>query len=429
MSEAVPVVEAGPGIGLVLAGGAARGAYQVGVIEHLVTRVADDLGYEIPLDIFCGTSVGGMNACMMAAHADQPRGRAAHMVAVWTSLQVDYLLRPTTRSMFDLARGVLGRGTSILEAGAVLDPTPLAELLQRSIPFERIDTHLRSGRLRAVTVTATQLATGRGVVFVQRRRAHPAPWSLTHPLLPRPVRLRAIHTLASAAVPLLFPAVRIEGRYFSDGGLAQNVPLSPARRLGARALIVVNPKHATEPAPEEFASRAQDEEAPTALFLLGKTLNALLVDRIDNELDRFEKINAILDAGTRSFGPGFIDALNAELGNDERTGLQRIGVVHIRSSVNIPKLAAEYVRHPRFHVPGVLGRVMKRVAEDETIRDADLLSYVLFDGEFAGRLIEIGRMDAASHHERLCALVDDAVRAHRDGAPPPDESGDAGELG
>jgi NTE family protein len=406
--------EGTPGIGLVLAGGAARGAYQVGVLEHLVTRVADDLGYDVPLDILCGTSVGAMNACMMAAHADQPRGRAAHMVAVWTSLQIDDLLRPTTRSVLDVARGVMGRGTSILEAGALLDPTPLAELLQRSIPFERIDTHLRSGRLRAVTVTSTQLTSGRGVVFVQRRRAHPAPWSESHQVAPRSVRLRAVHTLASAALPLLFPAVRIDGRYYSDGGLKQNVPLSPARRLGARALIVVNPKHASPPLPVETPHHPPEEAAPTTLFLLGKTLNALLVDRIDNELDRFEKINAILEAGAKRFGEGFTDALNTELGYEAGAGLQRIDVVHIRSSVNIPRLAAEYVRHPRFHVPGVIGRVMKRVAHDETIRDADLLSYVLFDGEFAGRLIEIGRMDAAAHHARLCQLVDDAVRAHRE---------------
>ena len=413
----VPEEASTPGIGLVLAGGAARGAYEVGVLDHIVHRVAEDLGYEVPLDILCGTSVGGMNACMMAAHADQPRGRVAHMVSVWTSLSVDELLRPAARSIFDVARGLLGRGTSILEVGALLDPTPLAELLTRSIPFERIDTHLRSGRLRAVTVTATQLTSGRSVVFVQRRRAHPAPWPESHQVAPRAVRLRAIHTLASSALPLLFPAVRIDGRYYSDGGLRQNVPLSPARRLGARALIVVNPKHA--PAAPGHADgdelhRVRDESPPNALFLLGKTLNALLVDRIDNELDRFEKINAILDAGTRIHGATFNDALNRELGYEPNAGLQRIDVVHIRSSINIPQLAAEYVRHPRFHVPGVLGRMMKHVAHADTISDADLLSYVLFDGEFAGRLIEIGRMDAQATHERLCGLVDNAVKRHRE---------------
>jgi NTE family protein len=233
-------------------------------------------------------------------------------------------------------------------------------------------------------------------------------------MAPRPARLRAVHALASAALPLLFPPVRIDGRFHLDGGLRQNVPLSPARRLGARGLIVINPKHATvarvgEPPGEPHR---YEETPPSALSLLGKTLNALLVDRIDNELDRFEKLNAVLDAGTKLYGPGFTDALNAELGRERSATLQRLGVVHIRSSVDIPKLASEYVRHPRFHVPGVLGRMMKRVASGDG--DADLLSYVLFDGEFAGRLVEIGRMDGRAHHEALCKLVDGAVKAHRE---------------
>jgi len=407
-----------PGVALVLAGGAARGAYQVGVLEHIVERVSDELGYEVPLDILCGTSVGAMNACMLAAHADEPRGRVAHMIGVWTGLSIDELLRPAARSVVDLARGLIGGSSSLLDAGALLDPTPLAELLGRSTPFERIDTHLRAGRLRAVSVTATQLENGRGVVFVQRRRAQPAPWSEAHPMAPRPARLRAVHALASAALPLIFPPVRIDGRYHLDGGLRQNVPLSPARRLGARALIVINPKHATNPVTLGSSGdlRHYEETPPNALSLLGKTLNALLVDRIDNELDRFEKINAVLDAGTKLYGTGFTEALNAELGRERGATLQRLGVVHIRSSVDIPKLAAEYVRHPRFHFPGVLGRMMKRVASGGELGDADLLSYVLFDGEFAGRLVEIGRMDGRTHHEALCKLVDDAVKAHREAA-------------
>ncbi len=409
----VPVSSRAPGIGLVLAGGAARGAYEVGVLEHIVERVSRDLGYDVPLDILCGTSVGAMNACMMAAFADEPRGRVAQMTAVWTGLEMSELLRPAARGMLDIARGLFGRRVPALDSGALFDPTPLAELLRRAIPFERIDTNLRAGHISAVTVTATQIATGRAVVFVQRRRAQPSPWPATHQVIPRAVRLRAVHTLASSAVPLLYPAVAIEGRYYCDGGLRQNVPLSPARRLGARALIVVNPKHGPQHGPQPELERRREEAFPSPLFLIGKSLNALLLDRIDNELDRFEKINEILEAGTRRFGPSFAEALNEALGYDPGRGLQRLEVVHIRSSVNIPELAADYVREPGFRVPGILGRVMKRLANDEAMREADLLSYVLFDGEFAGRLIEIGRADARARHEDLCRLVDETVTKHR----------------
>ncbi len=410
MSDAIAAHDADAAIGLVLAGGAARGAYEVGVLEHIVEHVSRDLGYDVPLDILSGTSVGAMNVCMLAAYADEPRARVAHLAGVWTELDIGNILRPAARGVFDVARGLFGRGLSGLEAGALFDPTPLAETLRRAIPFERIDTHLRAGRLRSVTVTATQISTGRAVVFVQRRRAQPSPWSTSHHVVPKPVRLRAIHTLASAAVPLLFPAVPIDGRYYCDGGLRQNVPLSPARRLGARALIVVNPKYvAPRPAHDAVLEHAPHEPFPSPLSIVGKALSALLLDRIDNEIDRFEKVNEILDAGTRRFGDAFVRGLNDELGYDPREGLQRLGIVHIRSSIDIPGMAADYVSSPAFRQNGLLGRLMRRIAEDPAMREADLLSYLLFDGEFAGRLIEIGRVDARAYHGALCKLVDDTV--------------------
>jgi NTE family protein len=400
-----------PRMGLVLAGGAARGAYEVGVLEYIAEEVSRDLGRDAPLDILCGTSVGAINVCCLAAWADEPRARCARLASVWTGLRIADVLRPTATGLVDLFRALYGGGARI-DVTAIFDPTPLAHLLQGTIPFERIDTHLRSGRIDAVTVSATQIATGRTVVFTQRARAHPPPFPTTSMVVPRPVRLRPVHTLASAAVPFLFPAVRIEGRYYCDGGLRQNIPLSPARRLGATHMIVVNPKHrrgsdATDPQ----LAIAREEAFPSALFLLGKTLNALLLDRIDNEIDRLEKINEILDAGTRRFGDGFADALNEELGYGSGKGLRKLTTVHIDASENIGTMSADHVRSPHFDVPGVLGRVMKRLAEGEATREADLLSYLLFDGDFAAKLVELGKNDARRHHDALVALFDEHLRA------------------
>jgi NTE family protein len=389
--------------GLVLAGGAARGAYEVGVLEHIVDHVSRDVGFDVPFDVICGTSVGAINACCVAAFADEHRARVARLTSVWTGLKIDQILRPTAGGMLDVARGFFGRRPSV-ETGALFDPTLLAQLLTRSIPYDRIDWQLRQGNISAVTCSATQVATGRTVVFVQRRRAQPSPWPETPAVLPRPVRLRAVHTLASAAVPMMFPAVRINGRYYCDGGLRQNIPISPARRLGATHLVIINPKHRPGSAEGAAVEQAREEAFPSPLFLLGKTLNALLLDRIDNEIDRFEKINSILDAGVRRYGPEFIDNLNDELGKQPGEGLRRLISVHIRSSENIGAIAADYVASPSFHLPGMLGKVMKRLAEGEATREADLLSYLLFDGEFAGRLVEIGRRDAKAHHDELCEL-------------------------
>ena len=381
-------------IALVLAGGAARGAYEVGVVHHLVHDVAQTLGRDVPLDILCGTSVGALNTCGLAAFADEPRKRADRLVDVWTALRVGELMRPDIRGIFASSR-------------ALLDTTGLEKLVASAIPFDRIAENLRAGHVDAVTVSTTQVATGRTVVFVHRAEPGLPPWSLDPTIEPRPCVLTMEHALASAAIPVLFRPVEIDGEYHCDGGLRQNVPLSPARRLGAAGVLVVNPRHIAFP-PEAAAAKEDAKEGPPGPFvLLGKTLNALLLDRIDTDLARLESINRILDAGTRRFGPSFTDELNAELGNLAGRGLRPLRALLIRASSDIGAMSLEFVRSPKFatRVPGALGRVMRRLAEGESARDSDLVSYLLFDGEFARELIELGRADAAARHEELCAFV------------------------
>jgi NTE family protein len=196
--------------------------------------------------------------------------------------------------------------------------------------------------------------------------------------------------------------VAIDGDYHCDGGLRQNVPLSPARRLGAARVLVINPRFISA-APLD--DRGADDLFPGPLFLLGKTLNALLLDRIDTDLARLRTINRILEAGTRYAGPGFVDGLNRELGFPEGQGLRPMGALLVRASRDIGRLAAEYVRTPAFaRISGMNGRLMRRLSEPDSRNEADLLSYLLFDGGFAGQLIEMGRADARARHEELCAF-------------------------
>lgn len=393
-------------IGLVLAGGAARGAYEVGVLDYLVEQVARDLGYDVPLDILSGTSVGAVNVCALAAYADEPRGRVARLVSAWQQLRVAEVVRPRARGLYGLLQTVFGREHRQTAPAALFDATPLEQIIRTTIPFDRIETHLRAQRIRAVAVSATQIATGRTVIFVQRRQAREPLWPGEYNAVPRSVRLRPAHALASGALPLLFPPVLIDGRYYCDGGLRQNVPLSPARRLGAEGLVVVNPRHRRAAAGEPLSRRKRPDDRPSPLFLFGKTLNALLLDRIDHDIDRLEKINDILDAGRERFGDAFAQELNRKLGYAEGRGLRRLSTVHVRSSTNIGELSAAYVRSPGFRVSGVLGRVMRQLAEAEATREADLLSYVLFDGRFAAELIDHGRQDARAHHDELCELFE-----------------------
>ncbi|MGK4003304.1 patatin-like phospholipase family protein [Sorangium sp. So ce1036] len=399
-----------PKIALVLAGGAARGAYEVGVVQHILEEVSRDLGRDVPLDILCGTSVGAINVCGLAAFADEPRSRARRLADVWTRLRIDDLVRLDVRGVLavghDLLRGAGGSPPSSGRHPALLDTSGLERQIEDAVPFERIDEHLARGLLSAVTVSTTLVKSGRTVVFVHRRDPGLPPWSHDPTIAPRAAALRAHHALASSAVPILFRPVSIDGELYCDGGLRQNVPLSPARRLGADGVIVVNPRYI------EPASRTAEREAPSfpgPLFVLGKALNALMLDRIDNDIARLESINSILEAGKRRYGEGFLGELNEAL-PPGRT-LRPLRSLLIRASEDIGGLSAEFVRSPAFRArtTSVLGRVMRRLAEGDERREADFLSYLLFDGEFAGRLIEVGRADARARHDELCAFFDAAL--------------------
>jgi len=344
----------------------------------------------------------------MAAYLDDPARCARILVDEWTSLRMEELVRPNPRELLGLFGTLIGRptlGTKPDDArhGGLLDPAGIEQIVARTIRFDRIAANVASGLLTGLTISTTHVSTGRTVIFVQHGAGAKPKWSKDPTIGVVPTSIRADHALASAALPLLFPAVRIDGDFFCDGGLRQNVPLSPARRLGADGLIVVNPRFIAPPA----ALGQSGTVYPSPLFLLGKALNALLLDRIDNDLDRLQRINAILDAGTRTYGPGFVGAVNRELGHGgARGGVRPLRTVHIRASEDIGALAAAYVRSPAFakRSHGLLARALRRIAEWQGEGEADLLSYLIFDGGFAAELIELGRRDAKERHDELCAF-------------------------
>jgi NTE family protein len=400
-------------VGLVLAGGSARGAYEVGVVRYVLEDVAKVLGREPPLDVLCGTSAGSINTTFLAAHADQPTTRGALLADRWASLKLEDVVRPSAAEMLHLAARLLGRtarsSTKRGRRGGILDPSGVEAIVRESIPFERIGEHMHSGRLRAVSISTTHVASGKTVVFVQRREGGIPPWGRDPTMVGQAAQIRPDHVLASAAVPLLFPAVEVDGQFYCDGGLRQNVPLSPARRLGADRLVVVNPRYIREVEPSTSLAEARERSYPDPLFVVGKAMNALLLDRIENDIDRLQRLNAVLLAGTRQYGPGFASTINADLARQGLGSLRPLDVVYVRASQDIGVLAAEYVRSPEFarRSRGLVGRALRRIAEGEV--EADLLSYLLFDGEFCGRLVEIGRRDAQARHAELVRFFEDAL--------------------
>ena len=233
-------------------------------------------------------------------------------------------------------------------------------------------------------------------------------WSAS-PRVPRVTRLRATHALASAAIPVLFPVVRIGSSYYADGGLRLNTPLSPALRLGAdRALVI-----ALRPAPhmhsEASLSEHRVEEYASPSFLFGKVLNALMLDHLDTDLGRMRDLNELIREGREAFGDDFLERLNDVARNDRGQPFRVIDHVVIRPSADLGVLAGQVLEN----LPGAVSRspffklAMRNLTPGRRSAEADLLSYLLFDGEFLDPLAELGYRDAQAKEEELLAFFTD----------------------
>lgn len=408
ISHAVPQVEP-PKTALVLAGGGARGAYEAGIVRYLREELPRRLGHTPRIDILCGTSVGAINVAFLAATADDPARQAARLVERWRTLRVEQMFDLSVREMMRAGRLLLGgqpppQYPGELRRGGLLNTEGLERLVVRAIPWRRIGNNLAAGHLDAVSVSATQVASGRTVVFVDRRGGGLPPWGHDPGVEVHATPLTPFHVLASAAIPVLFPAVAIDGAYHTDGGLRQNTPLTPALRLGADRALVVSLKHLASSDEEQRQAAANEEHYPNPWFLLGKTLDALLVEHTDHDLDRLRATNALIDSGTLAFGERFLDEMNAALATRDMRPLRRVHPLLIRPSRDIAALAAQYARTPRItELPGLQGRLLRYLG-NAPAREADLLSYVLFDGDFAEALIELGHRDARAREDELVAF-------------------------
>ncbi len=401
-----------PRIGLVLAGGGARGAYEAGVLRYICEELPRETGVRPWFDVVCGTSVGALNACFVAATADVLEQSISLLWTRWLELRADALINVRPMELLRFARSLLGgppmpvepdRDNPSLRRGGILDTGALERFVLESVPWTRITRTIQSGALHALTVSATHVSSGRTVVFVDS--AHPLPpWSRDPYVRPLHSRITPWHALASAAIPILFPPIAIDGSWYVDGGLRQNTPLSPALRLGADRVLVISLRHrrphSINPEPVVPVTAV-----PSPFFLAGKALNALLIDRIDYDLDRLRRMNAIVDAGVELMGEAFLDQVNKRTALQEGALLRRIDDHLIRPSQDLGELASAYARSDAFaRSAGLTARAFRRLAERDAGDDADLLSYVLFDGGFGKQLLELGMEDARAQRDELAKL-------------------------
>ncbi len=407
-----------PSIALVLSGGGARGAYEVGVLRYVRER----LGVDTRFDVITGTSVGAINGAYIAATCDRPKAQARALQRIWSQLTIERVydfgwnqLRALPRALFGRALPKTPHGGRV---GGLVDSTALERLVREQIPWRRLTENLARGHLNAFSVTATEVSTGVSTVFVQTGRRRVDPWPDTaHETVVR-TGITASHTLASAAIPVLFPAVKIGDQFFVDGALRHNTPLRPALRLGARRMLVIGLRFAESPGQRRARQRAEAETIyPNAFFLLGKLLNSLMLDKVESDLERIEQTNKMLLAGAGEFGAEFPRRLSTAVGREDPW--HPVETLTIQPSQNIGRIAWEVVRDTRLRSSGgvVPTLIRKSVEFDERAEhgESDLASYVLFDPEFINRLIELGYADAARHHEQLLQLFRPAGEAPRDG--------------
>ncbi len=400
-----------PRFGLVLSGGGSRGAYEAGVIRYIRERLPADLGHQADFDIITGTSVGAINASYLAATADHPQFQAERLCAVWRSLEIEQLISLRARDILRAVGLLLGLDApppkpAAYRYGGLLDTRGLERFVLKSIPWRGIRRNLKSGLLKSIALATTHIGSGHTVVFIDS--TEPLPQSnLADPFIAfRTAHLGPRYALASAAIPMLFPAVKIRQSFYVDGGLRLNTPMLPAIRLGANRVLVISLRYrqATTPSLSSSIPLSREHEMtyPKPLFLAGKALNALMLDHTDVDLARLERLNQIIEAGKAVFGDSFQEQLNRQLATQEIAPVRLLKSLHIHPSQDIGVIAATLLREDRIKLKGRLAKTLLRVfARSEGNRENDLVSYLLFDGQFAEALIDLGYHDAATRHDEL----------------------------
>jgi NTE family protein len=392
-------------IAMILSGGGARGAYEVGVLWYIFDDLTRQRGAPPRLDILCGTSVGAINACYLAAHLTDPVLGMRRLVDLWSELQLPRVLGFGFRQVFGLPRLLLGGGG---DGNGLFDVRPMADLVQREISWRAVTRCLRRRQLRALSVSTTEVSTGRTVVFMQTAPDVVIPATAPPRTLFRADHIGPHHALASAAIPLLFPAVRIDDELYLDGGLRQNTPIAPALRLGATHIFAIGSSREVKGV-NTYESGRSDVKAPGAAFLLGKVLNAFLLDHVDVDIELLTRLNMVLADGSLVYGNDFIQKMSAEARRRGAQDYRMVNSLTIRPSEDIGRLASAHVRRGRFLGDPMLTKRLFNVLDIGVGDEADLASYLLFDGQFCRQLIEMGRADAKARRDELLAFFGEAT--------------------
>lgn len=367
---------------LVLTGGGARAAYQVGVLGAIRKIRGNRPGNPFP--ILCGTSAGGINAVALAVYSADFNAAVRKLTWIWRNFRVDRVYRADTAAL--LATGL--RWGSALTTGwllrqtprSLLDNSPLRGLLDRVMDYSRIGMAIGDGHLHAVSVSVSGYSSGQNLAFYQGASSL-RPWRRAQ-RIGVPTMLNTRHLLATSAIPFVFPAVRINREYFGDGSMRQLAPVSPAVHLGADRILVIGSGRLVE------EGRQRSEGYPTPAQIAGHALSSIFLDSLAVDIERMERINQTLSM------------LSSEQREAAGIRLRPIETLVISPSHRLDTIAG----HHRQSLPRPLRVVLRGVGAMRR-EGSTLLSYLLFEPEYTRALMDLGYRDAMARREEIAAFL------------------------
>ena len=373
-----------PRIGLVMSGGGARAAYQVGVLRAIAEMLPANS--PSPFQIICGTSAGAINATVLAANAANFRHGVRLLMTVWKNFHVHHVYRSDLFGTFRnsaawvmaLLTGGIGRKTPV----SLLDNSPLARLLRTHLDFGAVQRSIDRGDLYAFSITCSGYTSGQSVTFYQGVPGL-EPWRRARRIgVSMPIGVE--HLLASSALPFVFPPVRINREYFGDGSMRQIAPVSPALHFGADRLFVIGVGRQLQQQQERFRS----EVFPSLAQIAGHCLNSIFLDSLEVDLERLQRINRTLGV------------IPSELRKASNMSLYQVDFRVLSPSVALEQIAIEYI-----HTLPLTIRCLLFTVGALKKSGANLVSYLLFEKEYCRALIKLGYNDTMKQRDELMQFL------------------------
>jgi NTE family protein len=373
---------------LLLPGGGARAAYQVGVLKALAEITRDHATNPFP--ILCGTSAGALNAVALATHADSFVKAVEWLESLWLRLSVTHVYRTDwldiLNNVWRLTRSLFNAGIAVGRPVGLLDNSPLRDMLGKVLNFDRIGDHIQNGDLRAVSVTAMNYTLGVSMSFFQGGPDH-ANWQRWRRQgIACPLRLK--HLMASTAIPTIFPPEEIWGNFYGDGALRQLAPISPALHLGAERVLIVPPNGHKR----NYAKPMRKIHSPAFGQIIGHLLNSAFIDSLETDIELLERVNEL------------VSLMPEELRDQLSRKLAPVDFYVLSPSQDIDTIAELHVKE----LPRSIRYFLRITGSGSYSGGVNAASYLLFTRPFVEQLIELGYGDAMAEASELLSFLNRA---------------------